>query len=495
MFKPQLPVKRFLNMLPVSKATSTELIASLEEMAVPLNGLVGGALYGMLNIPGLSGGQRKKLLVGVSVAIAIQYKCPFIIMDEPFAGIDAKSMEAVVKVLKKAEVAVPGLKLIIVTHDHFDILASSSSVLRAEDRSIMANNGLHSANDAAADIFSEAFLSCSSTASSRRPWVDFYVVKRYFVEQEFLLPLLTYIIFGILMGLTMTNAEIGLPGPGLDVVYVFMKMFTLEFPHFASVINYCFKRGQHLEDYYLNITSSKYCLIELAIISLLQSTILVPLFNAILCGVCDFWWINMDIVLVDLYYVSITTVGYFLLPILCPNPILALASVLPYVTVWGFTNGIIFPKSDMWEGIEWTTSVSAVYNIGCAYEKVTDGEILLQGVDCSGSLGLHLLLSQTFTWVIVAGCILRMFLDFQNDKKVKRDSAQTPAKSIEGPQTDTVLAGTSDRVPAGLIVAVKESNEESTLESAVVAVGEPSPAAVRFSEAAVTQGPAHEENM
>merc|ERR1712187_391226 len=104
-------------------------------------------------------------------------------------------------------------------------------------------------------------------------------------------------------------------------------------------------------------------------ISVIQACVLVPLFQAILCGICNFWWVNIDIALIDLYYETVSTIGYFLLPILVPNPILAIACLLPYVCVWGFTNGILFPRNEMWPGTRWTAALSPLYNIACAYRE------------------------------------------------------------------------------------------------------------------------------
>jgi len=393
------------------------MLKSLEEMEVPTKGLVGGALYGMLNLPGLSGGQRKKLLIAVTVALATQFKCPYIIMDEPFAGINEGSMAAVINVLKKAETAVPGVKFMVVTHDHFDMLSGSSSILRMLDRNVIADNGFAKPNGEAAQVFLEALVENSVVPAVPRPWVDLYVIKRYFIEQEFGFPFFSYVLFALLLGLVVLEYKGGLPGMGHDVVYVFLKCFAMEFPHFSGVVNYCFKRGQHMEDFYLGATKSKYTVIEQVIISLIQASVCLSIFTAILCGVSNFWWVNIRVSLIDLWYESISTIGYFLLPILCPNPILAMACILPYVCVWGFTNGVMFPRNDMWAGTRWTSTFSPLYNIACAYREVGDGKLLFLGTDCYDSMWLHMFLSCFFTWCIMAGVLVKVVLDKRNAAK------------------------------------------------------------------------------
>jgi len=419
MYKPQLGVMQFVNLLPLSKETRAEMLASMEEMEVPTKGLIGGSLYGMLTLPGLSGGQRKKFYVALSVAVAKQYQCQYIIMDEPFAGINEASMKAVVAVMQKAS-AVSGLKVMIVTHDHFDMLAgaSTSSILQCVDRTVVSDNGFAKPNGEAAGMFIESMVAAAAGSQGpKRPLLDLYVIKRYFLEQEFGFPLMAYVIFGVLLGLVVTEYNDGLPGYGYDVAYVFLKGFALEFPHFGSIINYCFKRSQHMEDFYLGITRSKYSVAELVIISVIQATVLVPLFTAILCGICSFWWVNIDVSLCDYWYEAISTIGYFLLPLVCPNPILAMACILPNVCVWGFTNGVIFPTDDMWVGTRWTAYFSTIYNLSCAYKEVSDGKLVYQGTNCLDSLPLHLFLSCTFTWVVMLALLIKVLLKMRKPSK------------------------------------------------------------------------------
>ena len=95
LFKPQLKVDQFLNLLPLENASRAKLREDLQKMGVPLEKRIGGKLMGMLDIPGLSGGQRKKLLLALSVQLAMARRAKAIVLDEPFAGIDADSMETV----------------------------------------------------------------------------------------------------------------------------------------------------------------------------------------------------------------------------------------------------------------------------------------------------------------------------------------------------------------------------------------------------------------
>lgn len=84
-------------MLPLHSSARKKLLNALAIMNVPSHKRIGGKLMGMLDIGGLSGGQRKKLLLALAVQLALARKAKAIILDEPFAGIDVKSMPLVLK--------------------------------------------------------------------------------------------------------------------------------------------------------------------------------------------------------------------------------------------------------------------------------------------------------------------------------------------------------------------------------------------------------------
>merc|ERR550532_3632857 len=96
-----------------------------------------------------------------------------------------------------------------------------------------------------------ALLGSATAKPKRRPLLHFYVIKRHFVEQEFIQPLFAGLLFGCLLGTVVVHYKGGLPGMNRDTMYIFMKCFMLDYPNLSNLLNYCFKRSQHLEDYYL----------------------------------------------------------------------------------------------------------------------------------------------------------------------------------------------------------------------------------------------------
>merc|ERR1712176_398123 len=119
-----------------------------------------------------------------------------------------------------------------------------------------------------------------------------------------------FVLFSILLGLAVINYDGGLPSdpygpefwPGAETVFVFLKLFVLEYPCFGSIINYCYKRGQHMEDYNMNITSKNFAMIETVIIAFLQQSLLALICNGILCATSGFWWISYKVLLIDIWY-------------------------------------------------------------------------------------------------------------------------------------------------------------------------------------------------
>lgn len=427
MFKPQLSVQRFLNLLPLTKEARSELFTNLEEMKVPTDCRIGGKLMGMIDLPGLSGGQRKKLLVAVCVAIAHSWQCPFVVLDEPFAGIDEKSMDAVLSVMRRGQTKVPGLKYIVVTHDHFDLLPDSAQLLEVKDRQVSTKGDYECANGEAAEQLASGLIANMTAAPKRRPLVDMYLVKRHFMELEFGVPLVAYMIFGLLLGCTTANYKGHLPDLGMDVVFVYMKMFLLEYPHFGGIINYSFKRSQHLEDYYLNVTARKFGILETLLIATIQQFALTALVTGILCMSNSFWWISPSVFFIDAWYAIVTAAAYFLLPILVPNPIIAMASIFPYVCVWGFLNGALVPRMDYAHALSWTCVLSPVYHVACAARIVTDKiEIVVQSAECTDELWLHLLFINPLAWAVAAGIAAKLILRMRKKSALRRKAVTQP---------------------------------------------------------------------
>jgi len=426
MFKPQLGTMTFLNMLPLTKEAREKLYSNLAAMEVPTNGKVGGKVMGMIELPGLSGGQRKKMLLAICIAVATSWQCPFIVLDEPFAGIDADSMDAVLKAMTQGQTTVPGMKYIIVTHDHFDLLPSTAVLLQVKDRVVRSSNGYDKHNGEAAVQFATGLTAGMTAAPKPRPLVDLYLIKRHFLEVEFGMPLMAHIIFSLLLGVATVNYEGGLPGMGMDTVYVFMKLFLLEYPHFGSIINYCFKRSQHMEDYFLNITKRDYGILETMIIALIQEICLVALATAIMSGVSGLWWINVEVFLVDLWYSFVTCTAYFLLPIIVPNPIMAMGSIFPYVCVWGFLNGVLLPRVYYWEPVKWLAFLSPIYNVACSYRQVTD-KIQVADAECSDSLFLHMLFINPFGWAVALGIAVKWMRSSRKSRNLRKKSSVPPS--------------------------------------------------------------------
>lgn len=420
MFKPQLTVRCFINMMPVKREVKQDLIANLQLMQVPTeSGFIGGKMMGMMDLPGLSGGQRKKMMLAVSVATAINFQCPFVIMDEPFAGIDEPSMEAVLQVMAQASEVVPNLKFIVVTHDHFELLPAAASLLRVKDRLVTSSNSFSSSNGVAAQQFASTLLKVANSKAARRPFFDFYIVSRHFREHEYALPLVAYIVFAFLLGEAAVNFPGSLPGGFGEQVFVFLKMFMLEYPHFGSIVNYCFKRGQHMEDFYLNITHRKYPIAETIVIAFLQQAVLLSVATLVMSRVSDFWWINWKVVFVDFLYTSHTTIAYYMLPMITPNPILAMILLFPYVCIWCFLSGVLLPTAWFADGVKWLPFLSPVFHVGCAYTHVTD-KIELLGTECWSSLPAHLALVSPFFILVLVGTIAVHCMDVHSGRKLRR---------------------------------------------------------------------------
>jgi len=431
MFKPQVPVMRFLKMQPFSSQIHQDMLKNLGDMEVPLQGLVAGKMLGMLDMKGLSGGQRKKLLIALAVATASQFQSKFIIMDESFAGIDFNSMKSVTQVLQSALVASPGLKIVFSTHDHFETFKEmfkgkdTATIVHVEDRlvSVQTESLAYTRDNKIAAT--EFVHGMSSTRGSVTPkhLIDFYVIKRHFIEQEPVLPIVQTMLFALLLGLTVVNYDEGHPSttwPGAEVVYIFMKAFILEYPLFGGIINFCYKREQHFEDFYLNTSSSRFCCAETIIVAVIQQCLIVLVATGILCAIkSDFWWLNGWVMLIDMWYATFAAIGYLLLPIVIPNPILAMASIFPYVCVWAFANGILLPKGEMWDGMQWMTAFSPLFNIGCAYKHATDGKkILLPGSTCYDSIVPHILVVTPFPWIVCIGVAYKMWKTQRGSRRV-----------------------------------------------------------------------------
>mmetsp|Transcript_2520 Transcript_2520/g.7491 ORF Transcript_2520/g.7491 Transcript_2520/m.7491 type:complete len:478 (-) Transcript_2520:225-1658(-) len=404
----------FLSLLPLKAAGREQLLLDLKEMDVPTDKLIGGKLMGMLDIPGLSGGQRKKLLLALSVQMAVARDAKAMVLDEPFAGIDADSMPRVLQVLKRVE-SQRDTKVFLVTHDHFQLIEDAfpgTPELKIDHRELrVASAGKHaqvgvleeesSSDDhlntaEAANVMAQSIHSASERRTkeekpTKPPLLDWYVVKRHFYEGEQMLPTFTIIVFGVLSGVA-TGRYQGF-GEGivpLSSIFAFLKVFMLEYIHFGSILNYCYKRGQHLEDVGLMVTSKKDAIAETVVIATIQSVALAFLLNGLLIAIGPrFWWVNSNILFIDAFYALLTQVAYTLLPVVQPNPLITMGSIFPYVAVWGFFNGFLIPREYALKNSRWLTVFSPTYHYACAAAKASGGQLQLTGSGCK-KIGIHL---------------------------------------------------------------------------------------------------------
>lgn len=231
-------------------------------------------------------------------------------------------------------------KIFLVTHDHFELINdafSGTPQLHIDARQLRVDrtSAMHTTVVAAhviAKIISEL---PDVLRRPLLPHVDWYLVKRHFIEGEHVLPTFTMIVFGVLSGMATANFKGG--GEGIvpfSSIYAFFKVFMLEYIHFGSLLNYCFKRGQHIEDFNLMLTRKRDAIVETIIIAVIQSVLLSFLLNGILIGISSrFWWVNNQILFVDALYALLAQLAYTLLPVIQPNPLITMASVFPYVAV------------------------------------------------------------------------------------------------------------------------------------------------------------------
>jgi len=413
MFKPQLLCTAFLNMLPISPQTLRELYDDLEEMKVPATEsgkLIGGKMMGMMDLPGLSGGQRKKLLIGITMAIAREFKNHFIILDEPFAGIDEASMKAVLNVMARTAKVVNNMKFVVVTHDHFDLLPSSATLLKCADRRIKVDAGLGNGYEAdtisTATLFCDTFLSLFEAENERAPMIDWYCVKRYFKELEFILPVICCTILGLCTALASVNYH----GTVADLSPPWLSntMSCFEYVHMGSLINYCFKRSQHMEDYFLNITPVLYPFWETVIICLIQGTLLAWYGMGLMTLVNDFCWINLKVACLIWLYNTVTNLGYYLLPILAPNPVIIQIVIFPYVANNVFLNDVMMPYA--WQGVDWLKHMSPLFQCGCAMKQASPDDssgLQLPNTSCYSDSPLHIIFINPWVWVVVIGSLLK----------------------------------------------------------------------------------------
>jgi len=339
----------FLSLLPLKAAGREQLLLDLKEMDVPTDKLIGGKLMGMLDIPGLSGGQRKKLLLALSVQMAVARDAKAMVLDEPFAGIDADSMPRVLQVLKRVE-SQRDTKVFLVTHDHFQLIedafpgtpvlkidhrqlhvvaAAASkqaqvgvSAVEAEDPDDDRLNTAVAANIMAQSIHSASARGRKNAKPQKPPLVDPYVIKRYFVEGEQMLPSFTILVFGTLSGIAAGRYHGHGNGIlGLSITFAFLKAFMLEYIHFGLILNYAYKRAQHIEDVNLMVTMKKDAIVETVIIASVQAIALAFLLNGLLIAIGPrFWWVNSNILIIDAFYALLVQCAYTLLPIVQPNP-------------------------------------------------------------------------------------------------------------------------------------------------------------------------------
>lgn len=231
-------------------------------------------------------------------------------------------------------------KIFLVTHDHFELINDAFSGtpqlhIDAWQLRVDRTSAIHSTVGAAHIIANIIRELPDVLRPPALPYVDWYIVKRHFIEGEHILPIFTIIVFGILSG--MATADFNGGGEGIvpfSSIFVFFKVFMLEYIHFGSLLNYCFKRSQHIEDFNLMLTRKHDAIIETVIIAAIQSVVLAFLLNAILIGISSrFWWVNNQILFVDALYALLAQVAHTLLPVIQPNPLITMASVFPYVAV------------------------------------------------------------------------------------------------------------------------------------------------------------------
>mmetsp|Transcript_11284 Transcript_11284/g.28701 ORF Transcript_11284/g.28701 Transcript_11284/m.28701 type:complete len:223 (-) Transcript_11284:302-970(-) len=195
----------------------------------------------------------------------------------------------------------------------------------------------------------------------------------------------------------------------------------LEYIHFGSIINYCFKRSQHVEDFNLMLTRKRDAIFETVIIAFIQSVLLAFLLNGLLVGIGPrFWWVNSNILLIDGHYALLTQVAYTLLPVIQPNPLITMGSIFPYVAVWGFFAGYLLPREFAAKNARWLTYLSPTYHFACANAKASNGQIRLPGSNCK-AIGYHLtFINPLLLFVIV--CI--SYLKIRNSMRVKANNAE-----------------------------------------------------------------------
>mmetsp|Transcript_7270 Transcript_7270/g.22169 ORF Transcript_7270/g.22169 Transcript_7270/m.22169 type:complete len:513 (+) Transcript_7270:113-1651(+) len=415
LFKPQLRVDMFINMLPLHGPARAKLKQDLDKMGVPIDKRIGGKLMGMLEVSGLSGGQRKKLLLALAVQLALARNAKAMVLDEPFAGIDAASMPLVLEVLQEVNVF-KDVKIFLVTHDHFQLIEDAfpgTPLLKIDARQLQVSGGSAGTCDtlSSSQLVAKTILEQPSVRKPPSPpLVDTYVVKRYFVEGEQFLPTFTTIVFGCLSG--MATAAYNGNGNGIvafSSIYAFLKIFMLEYIHFGSILNYCFKRGQHLEDFNLMLTRKRDAILETVIIAAIQSVTLAFLLNGILVGIgARFWWVNSNVLFIDAFYALLTQVAYTLLPVIQPNPLITMGSIFPYVALWGFFAGYLLPRDMALKNARWLTLLSPTYHFACANAKASNGQIKLPGSNCK-KIGIHLaFISPLLLFVIVCLVYIRI---------------------------------------------------------------------------------------
>lgn len=429
LFKPQLKVSHFLNMLPLNAQSRQGLLSDLEKMGVPVDKMMGGKLMGMLEVPGLSGGQRKKLLLALAVWLALSRNAKAMVLDEPFAGIDAASMPTVLDVLKRIEAA-KDVKLFLVTHDHFKLIDeafSGTPQFSVDNREMCVDNSV-----AKSDTLSSAqlvALTINSLPDVRKPpsppVLDTYVVKRYFVEGEHFLPTFTIIVFGVLSGVSVGNYH----GHGNGIlqyssIYPYLKAFMLEYIHFGSILNYCFKRSQHIEDFNLMLTRKRNSILEIVVIAVLQSVTLAFVLNGLLIGIGPrFWWVNSNMLLIDAYYALLAQIAYTLLPVIQPNPLITMACIFPYIALWGFFAGYMLPREFAIKGSRWLTYFSPTYHFACACAKGSGGQIELPGSNCK-SIGIHLAFISPLLLFVIC-CLVYIMIKARNRSNVNKKQLAT----------------------------------------------------------------------
>jgi manganese/zinc/iron transport system ATP- binding protein len=93
---------------------------------------VGMSAYGRRQIGALSGGQRQR----VFFARALAQETPLLLMDEPFAGIDARTQAALLELLR--DLRAGGRSIVVVHHDLATVRASFDWALLLNVRAVAA---------------------------------------------------------------------------------------------------------------------------------------------------------------------------------------------------------------------------------------------------------------------------------------------------------------------------------------------------------------------